>query len=319
MSIRAAAPCNNGETRCLNDETILGAINQILEYKRNGAPIVAVNMSYSGEYPVDYRTPEYNAMKKLEENGIISVAAAGNDGVNLNTINTFPAEYDLRSIVTVAAVQNDRRLAHYSNYGNIVGIAAPGGGWIYSPEILRLGHSSPYSYVPMSGTSMAAPFISGLLGAGVALYNKDKASADYPGIAPAQLINILYDSASAGSFGGNVEGNRLVDVDAFFQKIEDCREEAKSGGGSCSVSNTYPPRNGGAAPSDTTYTPYPSESIEYDPASDPCSKNSHSLDSADSHGFGGCSIAPGDKGGISGLLLFLAIPLLVVLRRRIAE
>ncbi|MDR2400980.1 MAG: S8 family serine peptidase [Deferribacteraceae bacterium] len=320
MSIRAATPCSDGTSGCLSSPGILDAIDQVLNKKMAGAPIVAVNMSFGSDEP---SKPEFNAIKELRDHGILAVAAAGNGddhgvGQNLNNLNTYPAKYDLQNIITVAAVDNGLSLASYSNYGNIVGIAAPGGGGHYSPAILSLGHTYSTPYASMSGTSMAAPFIAGLLGAGVALYNKDKGSFTYPDITPAQLINILYSTASAGSFGGKIENNRLVDVNAFFQKMEVCRDDAINSGSACpQAADTYPSKTNGFIPSGSDKTLTPPVTITYDPANDPCAAGVSLQRNEPGHDFGGCSLAAGDKGGVAALLLFLAIPLYIAVRRRL--
>jgi subtilisin family serine protease len=323
MSIRVETSCSDpNETGCLGGAAILDAINQILEKKKAGAPIVAVNMSYGDEgIYATANSREYEHMKDLRDHGIIAVVSAGNgdeagDGQNLGASwNSFPAEYNLQNIVTVASVSDTLGRAEYSNYGEIVGIAAPGS------TILSLGHSYGSPYTGMSGTSMAAPFIAGLLGAGAALYNKDKETDTYLDITAAQLMNILYDAASYRSSLG-IEGNRLVDVDAFFQKIEDCRDDAKAKKNApCSqAADTYPPKpvGFGVIPSGSNNTLTPPVVTPYTPEDDPCALRDASQSALFSgHDFGGCSFSAGDKGGLSALLLFIAIPLFIAARRKL--
>jgi len=95
------------------------------------------------------------AIQRAEEAGILFFAAAGNAGTD-NDINPhYPANYDVPNVVSVAASQENGNLASFTCFGeNTVHVAAPGSG-IYSTE-----PSQSYGY--KSGTSMAAPMVSGL-------------------------------------------------------------------------------------------------------------------------------------------------------------
>ena len=87
--------------------------------------------------------------------GILSVFAAGNDGLNDDATPYDPASFTSPSIVSVAASdENDGRPA-FSNYGaTAVDLAAPGTN-IFST------YGDAYGY--SSGTSMAVPHVSGTL------------------------------------------------------------------------------------------------------------------------------------------------------------
>lgn len=81
--------------------------------------------------------------------GAVVVAAAGNDGTSAPT---YPAYYN--QVLAVAATDNNDHKADFSNYGKWVDVAAPG-----------VDITSTYvggGYKTMSGTSMAAPHVSGL-------------------------------------------------------------------------------------------------------------------------------------------------------------
>lgn len=90
----------------------------------------------------------------IRESSMLFISAAGNNGINNNSTPTFPASLRLPNLISVAYIRNDGTLAEDSNYGvSTVDIAAPGED-IYSTLVGKYGYSS--------GTSMAAPHITGL-------------------------------------------------------------------------------------------------------------------------------------------------------------
>ncbi len=85
--------------------------------------------------------------------GIVFVASAGNSSDNNDTSPSYPASYDLPNIIAVAASDPNDQLAGFSNFGpTSVDLAAPG------TDILS---TVPGGYQYKSGTSMAAPHVSG--------------------------------------------------------------------------------------------------------------------------------------------------------------
>ncbi|GAA5443000.1 hypothetical protein Misp06_01176 [Microbulbifer sp. NBRC 101763] len=82
----------------------------------NGANVI--NMSLGGDRPNFF---ERRGFDSLNKRGILSVAAAGNDG---NTRHSYPASYS--SVVSVAAIDSNKQIAGFSQQTNQVELAGPG-------------------------------------------------------------------------------------------------------------------------------------------------------------------------------------------------
>nr|WP_058301211.1 S8 family peptidase [Gorillibacterium timonense] len=107
-----------------------------------------INMSFTG--PIRSKL-EADAIRYARKKGVVLIGAAGNDG---NTVLCYPAAFP--EVIAVAALDRNSRKATFSNYGKWVSVAAPG------VEILSTYTSG--SYRMLSGTSMAAPHVSGVAG-----------------------------------------------------------------------------------------------------------------------------------------------------------
>lgn len=98
-----------------------------------------------------------DAIQKASDKGIIFTAAAGNSSSNNDSTPSYPASYDTPNMVAVAATTAQNGLASFSSYGrNSVHIGAPG------HNILSTVAGGGYDVY--SGTSMATPHVSGVLG-----------------------------------------------------------------------------------------------------------------------------------------------------------
>ena len=118
----------------------------------NGAHII--NNSWGG---LNFSRALLDALIYAYNTNRISVAsAAGNEGDNNDEKPVYPASYKVPNMVSIAATYDDDTLADFSNYGSkSVHLAAPGNN-IFS----TLPNDS---FGAASGTSMATPFVSGLM------------------------------------------------------------------------------------------------------------------------------------------------------------
>lgn len=112
-------------------------------------------INYSGGGP-EFDPDEYLAIKKAQAKGILVVVAAGNEGNNTDLVENdyYPAGYHTSNMIVVGSMDEQNQLLHDSNYGDVsVDVAAPG------QNIYSTLNSGRYGY--SSGTSMAAPFVTG--------------------------------------------------------------------------------------------------------------------------------------------------------------
>jgi subtilisin family serine protease len=165
----------------------------------HGARIV--NVSLGGGTPSQ---TEYDAIRNAADT--LFVVAAGNDGADVDTTDSYPCAYDLPNIVCVAATGGDDRLASFSDYGaRSVDLAAPG------VDILSTYPTTPSSaasgsYAWMSGTSMAAPEVTG---AAALVLDRD------PDLTPWQVHEKLLGSVDkVAALDGKVASGGRLDVAA---------------------------------------------------------------------------------------------------------
>ncbi|MCF3652248.1 S8 family serine peptidase [Synoicihabitans lomoniglobus] len=157
-----------------------------------GADIINASFGQTGYYRA-----ESEAIRRARNAGIIFVTSAGNDGLDLDLSSVYPASYAHDNIVTVG---NSTRLddeATSSNTGSgMVDLFAPGS------EILSLGVADDTATLVQSGTSMAAPMVSGA----IALLK-----AHYPADTYRSTINrLLRGVTPVTAFRGRVQtGGRL--------------------------------------------------------------------------------------------------------------
>lgn len=155
----------------------------------NANPARVINMSLGGEGSCG--TTYQTAINQARARGAIVIVSAGND--DRSAQDARPA--NCNGVVTVAAGNRYGRRSTYSNHGERVDLSAPGGDFgepmVGADGILSAANDGEKSrgapiHLYMQGTSMAAPFVSGV--AALALSRNDSLSPD-------QLARLLRDTA----------------------------------------------------------------------------------------------------------------------------
>ncbi|HPD38059.1 MAG TPA: S8 family peptidase [Mesotoga infera] len=192
--------------RGIKDSSTL--ISSLIYAVDHGAKII--NMSLGGPAGTE---PLHDAIKYADRNGVVMVAASGNNGDG-NIL--YPAKYP--ETIAVGAVWKDGstvKRSNYSCFGPELDVVAPGG-WmtsytdpngIYSTGWTPAGNN----YMYMQGTSMATPHVTGLvallMGAGLT--------------DPDEIRQTLRDTATDLGTGGRDDyyGYGLVNAQAALDSI----------------------------------------------------------------------------------------------------
>lgn len=152
----------------------------------NGADVI--NLSFVGD---GYSQRLYDALRRAYKSGVVIVVAAGNSNANLNRTPYYPVCFDAPDdenwILGVSAVDPlDQRLSS-ANYGSeCIDVVAPGSN-LFSTQVVDISKGFADAYGgPWSGTSLAAPIVSGV----AALVR-----SAYPNLTNAQVIEVLRKSA----------------------------------------------------------------------------------------------------------------------------
>ena len=123
---------------------IVEAIQHAIQTRVN-----VINLSLGGASP---STAERRAIQQATNAGILVITSGGNDALKGNPLN-YPAAYP--ETIAVAATNNVRHRAPFSNYHPYVTFAAPG------VQLLTTSSRTINQYDYVSGTSFATPIVSG--------------------------------------------------------------------------------------------------------------------------------------------------------------
>lgn len=203
---------NANSTGTISD--VLAGMQWVLN-NRKKYKIRIVNISFGAQSSQSAnRDPLSRAARRMVQEGLIVVAAAGNSGPEPETINSPGVS---PSVITVGALddrQNRLTMASFSSRGPTLDgyhkpdIVAPG------VAIASLGNKGA-DYVSMSGTSMATPMVSGAL---ALLLQKN------PRLSPASAKSTVLAKSKNLKYGRDTEGKGLLDIKRLLSSTSRIKE-----------------------------------------------------------------------------------------------
>jgi serine protease len=185
--------------RAFNPSASLDDLLQCMDYflmlktrTVNPVDIVATNNSWGGG---PFAQSLLDSILAFNQAGILFIAAAGNNGSNNDTSPFFPATYEADNIISVLATDRTDQRASFSNFGaTTVDIGAPG------VDVLSTLPNNSYGL--LSGTSMATPHVTGLVGL---------LKAQNPNRTASQIKNLILTGGapSPAAIGASLTGRRI--------------------------------------------------------------------------------------------------------------
>lgn len=193
----------------------------------HGAKII--NLSLSG---YDSSSAEEYAINYAYGKGALVIAAAGNcyEGGTDCDYKTNPRMYPAASLHVVAVAATDKNDGHawYSETGDYVDLAAPGGTSSYYASLGILSTCKSSDYCVKAGTSMAAPYVAGVA---ALVWSVN------PSLTPDQVEAIMRQSAVDLGTAGRDDTFGYGRVDAY-QAVR--QAQATLGYGAQYVSQSFP-------------------------------------------------------------------------------
>lgn len=181
-----------------SDWAVYGSLADLIAWKQtnNITQTIPVNMSLGSSYAGYF---ELDMINQALDEDIMVVASMGNSGFNAPQ---YPAAYT--GVLAVGATKADGTKVSFSTSGNFISVSAPG------YNIYSTGNGASDTYLDMSGTSMAAPFVTGTV-AYLLTFNAT--------LKPDQIRGIIESTATdIGSLGWDEDtGYGLVNVKAAAQ------------------------------------------------------------------------------------------------------
>jgi subtilisin family serine protease len=175
-----------------------------------------------------------DALERAAMRGVVVVCSAGNNGRNIDSQPYYPASFDLPNLISVSATDSSDNLTSWSNWGATrVTVAAPG----VDSLTTRMGGD----YHAVTGTSAAAPIVSGIVGI---------VRTAYPGLSGADTrASILTGTRQVGGLSGKVASGGVAQASGALAKaggmISGGTQGGNTGGGNGGNGNNGASAGGG--------------------------------------------------------------------------
>ena len=189
----AATDNNIGIVGVMKEATIVGV--KFLTDEGSGSTVDAIKaIDYSTKIGVDIMSNSWggggfsqalkDSIERAKDAGIVFTAAAGNSATDNNSTPHYPSNYDVENVISVASHTYNDVLSNFSCYGSrTVHVAAPG------QNVLSTTPNN--SYAVYSGTSMATPHVTGVIG----LYLADRGLGSLSDLRQMLMDTSVYQSA----------------------------------------------------------------------------------------------------------------------------
>lgn len=174
----------NNAIECINYALAIKSANQY--------PRMIFNLSWGWDGSSSQAL--YNSLKSARNAGVLVVTSAGNTGKNSDLVPHYPSSYDLDNIIRVGGSDANDVPASWSNYGiSSVDLFAPGAN-IFSTL-------PGNTYGNLSGTSCAAPFVSG---AAALVWSA------YPDLTYSDIKGLIFNGVESGRSPATLYGKCLT-------------------------------------------------------------------------------------------------------------
>ncbi|KAH7327595.1 serine protease [Rhizoctonia solani] len=176
-SVTALKVLNKEGSGSLSD--VMDGVNWAFRDFKTGNKVAIATMSLGAQDVPGLQKSLDEAIQRAVQGGLHFTVAAGNS--NMDAATFTPARVKEANTVGAVDDKNNNQKASFSNWGNLIDVWAPGvnikSAWIGSPSAENT----------ISGTSMATPYVAGVLAAALGKYGQ---------MSPADLSKALQEHAS---------------------------------------------------------------------------------------------------------------------------